>query len=649
MKPVKKKAKTTRKYTPSTILSIGHYDIDYLIELSDEDIEKYNIESIKDLKTYEDISFIVDNQYLWSKITLESENKMINLLLYINKISTESNKSYIEFIPYETPIYFNESFKIMIKTVNDLNFLFINEYSINKDSKKYFKLKLIYKGQETTIIFNQIDQKDNYNKKEDEKEIKVEGNNINNINEDKDKKEENKNFNVEMEEKKENEENKKSDNFNYSNNQNNIFNKIKLDCETYNYFLLSIEDTLEITPYEDFIEFLIHLKINLNALIAIEYGDVSEFFNDKESMTLLNKIYLLTDIFLFDEKDTINNFKKHYEIFSKEKNNKKYNFKENKSQKNIEIEENDKSVSSLQINKKKNNSKSIGNNSNIIVKKIKDKNMTEKDLFDYFKHTIACNGALSILNNKLAIFLDYYFSKVTFIEVPMNIKATILSYDIKPFPKLTHSTVDLVEFYKGKLSLHKNLFKSIFYAGILNKIFIVKRKSIGLEGLYSAYLTGHEILKRILGLKVREMKFPEKAKFYVVRLDNSEINEYIKKEYYNKKEQKFVLDCTNLEKSKLKYYVPLLDYNLKEFFGNKLIKRQLIHKGFIDSKGFLKYDPVYMKEMGIQKQLIKRNSNSVNHFENVMYNGNSNGNNKILKNMSSIKIKLPAISSRMKK
>ena len=647
MKPVKRKAKPLVKYIPSTILSMGYYDIDYSIKLSDEDIEKYKIENIEDLKTYEDISFIVENKYLWSKISLETENKMINILLYINKISTESNKSYIEYIPYETPIYYNESFKTMIKTVNDLNFLFINEYSINKDSKKYFKLKIIYKEQETTINFNQVEKEKN--NKENENEIKVGENNNSNNNEDK-AKEEAKNVNNENEEKNENrKENKKSDNFNYLNNKNNIFNKIKLDCETYNYFLLSIENTLEITPYEDFIEFLIHLKINLNAHIAIEYGDVSEFFNDKESMTLLNKIYLLTDIFLFDEKDAINNFKKHYEFFTKEKDIKKYNFNENKLQINVEIEENNKSVSSSHTSKKRINKKSNNNNnSNIIVKKNKDKNMSEKDLYDYFKHTIACNGALSILNNKLAIFLDNYFSKVTFIEVPMNIKATVLSYEIKPYPKLSHTTVDIVEFYKGKLRLHKNFFKSIFYAGILNKIFIAKRKAIGLEILYPAYLTGHEILKRMLSLKASEMKFPDKAKFYIVRLDNNEINEYVKREYYNKKEQKFVLDCTNLEKSKLKYYVPLLDYNLNEFFGNKLITKQLVNKGFIDSKGFLKYDPIYMKEMGIQKKLIKRNSNSVNHLENII-NNNSNGNNKVLENQPTIKIKLPAITYRIKK
>ena len=71
--------------------------------------------------------------------------------------------------------------------------------------------------------------------------------------------------------------------------------------------------------------------------------------------------------------------------------------------------------------------------------------LTEKDIFDYFRFDIACNGGLSILNSKLGIFIDENFTKVTFIEVPMNSKALIFSYDIKPHPKLYPSTLHKVE------------------------------------------------------------------------------------------------------------------------------------------------------------------------------------------------------------
>ena len=635
---MKKRAKSVSKFIPSTILSMGHYDIDYLIELNDDDINKYNIEDISKLKTYEDISFIIDNQYLWNKIKIITDNKIINLLLYLNKISIESNKSYIEYISYETPIFYNESIKSMLKTVNDLNFFFINNYSINSESKKYFKLKIKYHEKETIINFdhieekNKIEKKDNNNNDGNDDNNNDDDDNINKINEDK-KEEENK------------EENKENEESGYLKNPNNVFNKIKFDCGSYNYFILSIEDTLEITPYEDFVDFIIYVKLNLNANIVIEYGDVSQYFNNKDSMGLLNKIYLLTDIFLFDEKDTINNFKMHYEIFTKENDKNKYNENYNQKEKDnniiIKIEENNK----CQIN---NNNRIIDNNQSIINR---EKNMSEKDLFNYFRHTIACNGALSILNTKLAIFIDNYFSKVTFIEVPLNIKATTLSYEIKPYPKLSHTTVNVVDLYKGNLRRNKNLFKSIFYAGVLNKIIISKRKNIGLELLYSAYLIGHEILKRMLHLYTNEIKLPDNPKFYIVKINTDEVNEYVKKENIAKKENKFVLDCTNYEKSKLKYYVPLFDYNLNEFFGNKQIKRELINKGFINSKGFVNYDPVYMKELGIFKKNIIQNSKSNDQKNIIKKQLDSNSRNmkyKILNNMPT-KIKLPAIQLRMKK
>ena len=197
--------------------------------------------------------------------------------------------------------------------------------------------------------------------------------------------------------------------------------------------------------------------------------------------------------------------------------------------------------------------------------------MTEKDILEYFKRNIACNCALPILNSKLRIFIDNDFSKVTFIEVPMYIRATIVSYDIKFYTKLSHTTVDLVELFKEYLGLKRDFFKSIFYAGIFNKIFYIKRKNFSLDILYSCYLTGHEILKRLLHLTTNEIPFPDNPQFYIVKINNIDINDYVKKKLNNKKDSKFQLDCTNLEKITLKKNVPLFDHNLHEFFDNKAI------------------------------------------------------------------------------
>ena len=617
MKVTRKRAKSVSKYTPSTILSLGHYDIDYYITLSEEDMLKFHIEDITQLKKYEDISFIIENQYLWQKIQLKTENRFINLLLYLNKISNDSNKSYLEFIPYEEPVFYNEAVKNMLKTVNDFNFFFVNNCSLNPETKKYFSLTIKYNDQET--IFN-------FDKGENDNEIQKESG-----------------------EEKNKEEEKKGDT--YLKNENNPFNKIKCDCPQYNYFICSIEESLSIKPYEDFIEFVIYAKLNYGALLAIEYGNISDNFNDKESMTLLNKLYLITDIFLFDEIDAIYNFKKHYEIFTKEKSKKKYfangeNLSDEQSQNNkSEFNDDIKSQISFQNNIKQKNL----NRYNSVSHRRKD--MTVKDLFEYFKKTIACNGALSILNSKLGIFLDVNFSKVTFIEVPMNIKATLLSYDIKPYPKLSHNNVDLVELYKGILRQKRDFFKSIFFAGILNKIFHIKRKNFGMDVLYSGYLTGHEIVKRLLHLTTNEIPFPDNPKFYLVKINDNEVDEYVKKEYYNKKESKFVLDCTNLEKSKLKNYVPLFDYNLHEFFENKAIQKELANKGFINSKGFVNYDPYYRKGMGVPKKNVLRNSSASN--PNILIKKQVESN---LKNMKKrillnpvipTKVKLPVIQCRV--
>jgi hypothetical protein len=365
-------------------------------------------------------------------------------------------------------------------------------------------------------------------------------------------------------------------------------------------------------------------------------------------MALLNKIYLLTDIFLFEEKDAHNNFKKHYEILyeGNDKKNKKYD--ESKNQKDYENIEENKIYSNINVNSRK--KLEISKSNNVISSKYNntERTLSEKDIFDYFKHTIACNGSLSIYSNKLAIFLDNNFSKITFLEVPMNSKATILSYEIKPYPKLTHSTVDLVESYRGKLRQKKDFFKSIFYGGILNKIFSIKTKNIGLEILYSAYLTGHEILKKMLHIITNEIPVPKNPNFFIIKINNNEVNDYVKKEYLNKKENKFVLDCTNYEKSKLKYYVPLFDYNLQEFFENKKVQKDLINKGFINSKGFINYDPVYRQGMKIPKKLLQRNYSFLNQNNNcINQHVSSNSKNRILNCMSPpTKIKLPKIQYR---
>ena len=73
------------------------------------------------------------------------------------------------------------------------------------------------------------------------------------------------------------------------------------------------------------------------------------------------------------------------------------------------------------------------------------------------------------------------------------------------------------------------------------------------------------------------------------------------------KENGFVLDCTNKQKSTMKDYVSLYDYHLKTFFSSEYVRKDLKSKGFINTKGFIMYDPVHRNVMGTKKEKKKKN------------------------------------------
>ena len=298
---MRKRSKSVTNLHITKVLALGHYKIDYSITLDDDDMRAFNLTDITKLKTYSDIKFIIENLSLWSKIRLTTDNNWVNLLLYLNRINTESNKIYLEFISYEHPVYLNDEVKQMLQTVNETNYFFVNETALTPEEQKSFSLTIRFRDRSTVINFNELEDIERNNNVDNEVQEEG-GTKIKEI--------------TQEEEEQEN------------NPTGSIFDKVKLTCDSYNYFLSSIGETLETTPYEDFVEFVVDAKLKYGALIVTEYGDHVEYFSDKETMTLLNKLYLITDIFLFDEKEALSNFKKHYEILTKENSKKVYKFGE---------------------------------------------------------------------------------------------------------------------------------------------------------------------------------------------------------------------------------------------------------------------------------------------------------------------------------
>jgi len=95
-----------------------------------------------------------------------------------------------------------------------------------------------------------------------------------------------------------------------------------------------------------------------------------------------------------------------------------------------------------------------------------------------------------------------------------------------------------------------------------------------------------------------------------------------------KKEEKFVLDCINKANSSIKYYNPLFDDHLNGFFSQDVIRKQLKEKGFINTNGFVLYDPSY-KSIIIHKVNNKKRCDTPEKEKNLLHAIKNNKVNKI--------------------
>ena len=564
--------KTQTNENANSILFLGHFDAEYNLELTEQELAKFNIENIENLHDSKDLKFLVENQNLWNKIDISSSNDILNCALFLSRVLGEA-KIKVDYLTFEKPKFSveEEDFKNIFMFVNKKFNLRLIPKALKGDVQCKFKLNLkcgdkiknfeIGNGSvEEDYYENEENDDDQLRKKNGESKI----NNYHNNNND-----------------------------NNNDNEETIFTKCHI-TKKYNYFLCKIDDAKDIEKIEDFIKFITDLKINKSTNICIIFNDTSEQFDGDDEMKNLNKIYLLTDTFLMDTNSALKCFNIHYKKFTNNKKN--------------------------------------------------EKEMTEKDLIDYFSATICCGGALSILNSKISFFVDENFSKITIIEVPMNGKANVLNYEIRPFPKINHSNIDSIDNFKKTLRENREFFKAVYFGGFFSKFATSKNKIKGNEIFYPSHLTGVEILKRILDLSVNNMNLPLNQRFYIVRLNQKEINEYLKQEAIAKKEGNFVLDCTNVNKSKMKYYVPLFDYNLHEYFATKSVQKDLLNKGFINSKGFVNFDPLYRAGMRDAIRKKKRSSSLNKEKEKILKQIKKNEENnkeRILRSVSPTNKKLP--------
>ena len=132
------------------------------------------------------------------------------------------------------------------------------------------------------------------------------------------------------------------------------------------------------------------------------------------------------------------------------------------------------------------------------------------------------------------------------------------------------------------------------------------------EELSNAFISALTIAKKELECDKNNIKFnaSKLINFNNIRNGNKK---NLKNIAQKGREEGFVLDCMNKEKSAIKEYLPLKDKNLKYYYKNENIKNDLVKRGVIDKKGFIMYDKNYKGVLGSppKEKKNKKNFNNI--------------------------------------
>ena len=277
-------------------------------------------------------------------------------------------------------------------------------------------------------------------------------------------------------------------------------------------------------------------------------------------MKQLNNLYYITDIYFFDKSQAIKDFDAHYRAFTSDRTKKTIN---------------------------------------------------SRNVYDYFIKGVATGTGEEVPSDKTGLFLDE-FNKFIIIQVSKK-SVNKQEYDSQPFPKINPHNMGEVKEYKKIIKDNKNDFYTCFLSNMITSMGSASPNCIKAEVIYPAFLTGVDLVKKKIELKKNNIEVEENEKFYKIKRHPKAIAKELEKIAKGEKEGKFLLDCTNLITSNKKEYVSLYDYHLKNFFSSQTIRKDLKNKGFIDSEGYIMYDPVYRSVMGTnstnKKKLTKEELN----------------------------------------
>ena len=605
----------------SHILVLGELDIILKIDFKDEDLEikpeddssikkggpkKYY--KFRHLNEISSLSFLQNNNDIINRIQLTSKKELIKLLLIGNRNSEK--KSIIDYICFGAPIFEKDElfFNSFLDSITKKYGIIFNKKPLNINAGYSIKIEMTYGSQKKEILV----ESEGRHEHEEDNDIKEEGDSPqddNNILED--------DFDEDY-------------HLNEAMIKNLIpkFRRRNMLCNMYPLFnkydmlYFNFEDLNKISKNFK-IEYMLELidffkkkksiifvnyymlekdkeKIDNNPkkdekIDSLQIKSSKRILTKEEYLEIINRFYYVTDVYFFDKKQSIKNFNDHYNLFTTD------------------------------------DSKKI---------------ISSRNVYDYFIKGIATGTENEVPNEKTGIFLDE-FNEFCIIHVNKNNLVEKEEYDPHPFPKINTHNIKEVSIYKDIIKKNKNDFYSLFLSELVISISHNSNYlSISPLIIYPSYLTGMDLIKKKIECIKNGVKIDENdEKFYKIKKHPKIISQELDKITKGEKEGKFLLDCTNKITSNKKEYISLFDFHLKNFFSSEIIRKNLENKGFIDSEGYILYDPLYkdamgnntkkkkftekqmkdkiiseMKDIKIQTMMNDKNINDINLFTNENFN-----------------------------
>jgi len=592
LKKINKKSSSTGP--KNVIFTMGVLDLNFIIEFTDRDIARANIQKIESINKINQLEFIKYNEDLINRIKLKSENEIFKQLLLINK--TSETKKHIEFFSVFRPKFREcQYFEDIFDRVTKRNGIIINKNSITKKAHFSINFELKYKKTIQKFSYTEVDM---------ESDNKIE-------NEHFDSKSGFRKINISINNENDEEINEEG---------NKLLNILKPDFKKYSMVYINYNELKNIEEYLDADEYVEMVKSFKSKGVKVFGNYYKPNNSDLGEPPAENE----DDEFIFEKEDyyNANNDNNENNENSNNENDNEYNDdneineEENKEEQNEENDKNkpkDKFFSSQKFIKKlydfsdifffdENQAKKLFDNHLKAFSKKKGINQIKKnEVYDYFISSIAGNTK----GDKVGLFLKD-LENFTIVNCSNKI-GNHETIDSTLYPRKTIRNIDLINRYKSAIEQNKDEFYSIF-CSLMIGAGSDPSKSLE-EEIKVGFINALDIIKKELECSKTNIIFNEKRLINFKALKQNSL--YNRTTYSLKgKENGFVLDCMNKEKSKLKPYLALDDKNLKLFFSSKYNWKSLVTKGFIDRKGYIMYDKEYREVLGplkIVKPKLKGN------------------------------------------